>query len=128
MSRRAAIEDLLREAAPQVLGAVVRRFGDFADSEDAVQEAMLEAATSWPARGTPDNPVGWLIHVASRRMTDRMRSEGARRRREELAAAQEPPEAEPAPGHDDSLVLMFMCCHPQLTPASATPRWRGCSR
>jgi RNA polymerase sigma factor (sigma-70 family) len=119
VSRRAAIEDLLREAAPQVLGAVVRRFGDFADSEDAVQEAMLEAATSWPARGTPDNPVGWLIHVASRRMTDRMRSEGARRRREELAAAQEPPEAEPAPGHDDSLVLMFMCSHPELTPASA---------
>jgi RNA polymerase sigma factor (sigma-70 family) len=118
--RQPEIEDQLREAAPQVLGAVVRRFGDFADSEDAVQEAMVEAAAQWPARGTPDNPVGWLIHVASRRMADRLRSEGARRRREELAAAQEPPPAsEPAPQHDDTLALMFMCCHPNLTPASA---------
>jgi len=119
VSRPAGIEDLLRDAAPQVLAAVVRRFHDFADSEDAVQEAMIAAAAQWPAQGTPDNPVGWLIHVASRRMTDRLRSEGARREREELAAASEPPDAEPAPGHDDTLVLMFMCCHPALTPASA---------
>ena len=76
MSRPPAIEDLLREAAPQVLAAVVRRFHDFADSEDAVQEALIAATGQWPAQGTPDNPMGWLIHVASRRMTDRLRSEG----------------------------------------------------
>jgi len=77
--RTADTEDLLREAAPRVLAAVVRRFGDFSDSEDAVQEAMIAASTQWPARGTPESPVGWLIHVASRRMTDRVRSETARR-------------------------------------------------
>ena len=71
MSRPPRIEDLLREAAPRVLGALVRRFGDFADSEDAVQEALLEAATQWPARGPPESPVGWLIHVASRRISNR---------------------------------------------------------
>jgi RNA polymerase sigma factor (sigma-70 family) len=120
LSRPPGIEDLLREAAPQALAAVVRRFGDFADSEDAVQEALLEASTQWPVRGTPESPVGWLTHVASRRMTDRWRSEQARRRREGLAAAQEPPEAPaPAPDRDDTLVLMVMCCHPALTPASA---------
>jgi RNA polymerase sigma factor (sigma-70 family) len=119
VSRPPSIEDLLREAAPQVLGAVVRRFGDFADSEDAVQEALVAASTQWPAQGTPDNPVGWLIHVASRRMTDQLRSEQARRGREELAAAQEPPDPEPVPDRDDTLALMFMCCHPALTPASA---------
>ncbi|MFL5912661.1 MAG: RNA polymerase sigma factor, partial [Gaiellaceae bacterium] len=119
MSRQPHIEDLLRDAAPQVLGAVLRRFGDFADSEDAVQEAMVEATTQWPARGRPENPVGWLIHVASRRMTDRIRSEQARRRREDVAAAQEPRDPEPVPEHDDTLALMFMCCHPTLTPASA---------
>jgi len=119
VSRPQAIEDLLREAAPQVLGAVMRRFGDFADSEDAVQEAMLEATTGWPAKGMPENPVGWLIHVASRRITDRLRSDEARRRREELAAAREVHPAEPAPEGDDTLALMFMCCHPSLTPASA---------
>ena len=119
MRRPPAIEDLLREAAPQVLGAVVRRFGDFADSEDAVQEALVAAATEWPACGTPDNPVGWLIHVASRRMVDRWRSESARREREGAAAAAEPPEPAPAPDFDDTLALMFMCCHPALTPPSA---------
>ena len=119
MSRPPRTEDLLREAAPQVLGAVVRRFGDFADAEDAVQEALVAATTQWPAQGTPENPVGWLIHVASRRMTDRLRSEEARRRREGLVAAEERPAPEPGPGHDDTLVLMFMCCHPALTPASA---------
>jgi RNA polymerase sigma factor (sigma-70 family) len=120
LTRPRDIEDLLREAAPQVLGGVVRRFGDFADSEDAVQEAMLEASTQWQARGIPESPVGWLIHVASRRMADRRRSEDARRRREDSAAAQEPPPAPVAvPEGDDTLVLMFMCCHPALTPASA---------
>jgi len=119
VSRPPSIEDLLREAAPQVLGAGVRRFGDFADFEDAVQEALVAAATGWPAQGRPENPVGWLIHVASRRMTDRLRSEAARRRREGLVATEERPATEPAAGHDDTLVLMFMCCHPALTPASA---------
>ncbi len=114
MRGQTEIEDLLREAAPRVLAAVVRRFNDFSDSEDAVQEAMVAAAAQWPAQGTPENPVGWLIHVASRRMTDRIRSETARRGRESLTAA-EPPAA----GQDDTLVLIFMCCHPALTPASA---------
>jgi RNA polymerase sigma factor (sigma-70 family) len=120
-----ATEDLLRDAAPRVLAAVVRRFGDFADSEDAVQEAMIDAARQWPAQGTPENPVGWLIHVASRRMTDRIRADSARRGREDTvvadptagsaaaAAAEEPA------GNDDTLVLMFMCCHPALSPPSA---------
>ncbi len=116
--RAAATEDLLREAAPRVLAAVVRRFGDFSDSEDAVQEAMIAASTQWPAQGTPESPVGWLIHVASRRMTDRIRSETARRGREELSGA-DPAEAEAPPANDDTLALMFMCCHPALTPASA---------
>jgi RNA polymerase sigma factor (sigma-70 family) len=118
LSRIPGIEDLLRDAAPQVLAAVVRRFGNFADSEDAVQEALLAAATQWPAEGLPENPTGWLIAVASRRMTDRLRSEGARARREEVAALQEPRGAEPAPAHDDTLAVMLMCCHPSLTPPS----------
>jgi RNA polymerase sigma factor (sigma-70 family) len=127
----ADIEDLLREAAPRVLAAVVRRFGDFGESEDAVQEAMLAASTQWPRQGTPESPVGWLIHVASRRMTDRIRSESARRGREDAVTAERAGsigahQAEPAAvaeavagDHDDTLVLMFMCCHPALTPASA---------
>jgi len=119
VSRPARIEGLLREAAPQALGAVVRRFGNFADCEDAVQEALLAAATAWPAQGTPENPVGWLIHVASRRMTDRLRSEHARARREGLAVAGEIPVANVESDHDDTLILMFMCCHQALTPASA---------
>jgi RNA polymerase sigma factor (sigma-70 family) len=117
--RPADTEDLLREAAPRVLAAVVRRFGDFADSEDAVQEAMLDASRQWPAQGTPENPVGWLIHVASRRMTDRIRSESARRGREDAVAADRTEGPQALPDHDDTLVLMFMCCHPALTPASA---------
>ena len=117
-------EHLLRELAPQVLGAVVRRYRDFAAGEDAVQEALLAAAVQWPRDGVPDNPRGWLIQVASRRMADHLRSETARRRRETLAAAEsEPvvplPPATPAPAQDDTLVLLFMCCHPALTTASA---------
>jgi RNA polymerase sigma factor (sigma-70 family) len=116
-------EDLLRAAAPRVLAAVVRRFGDFADAEDAVQEAMIEAARQWPRQGVPENPTGWLIHVASRRMTDRIRSEAARRGREDAVAAAEPELAADEPDEsaaaDDTLTLMFMCCHPALTPASA---------
>ena len=118
------IENLLRELAPQVLGAVTRRFHDFAAAEDAVQEALLAAALQWPREGVPDNPRGWLIQVAARRMMDHLRSEEARRRREELAAT-EAEELEPAVGlkpdaeQDDALTLFFMCCHPSLTPASA---------
>ena len=80
-------EDLLRDLAPRVLGAVVRRYGDFAASEDAVQEALITAATDWPSAGRPDNPLNWLIRIASRRRMDQQRSDMARRRREELAAA-----------------------------------------
>ncbi len=119
------LEDLLRELAPQVLGTVVRWFGDFDAAEDAVQEALLAAATQWPAQGVPDNPRGWLVHVAGRRMTDHIRSEVARRRREELAALREPDRqvaagaGEDAPaGYDDTLLLLFLCCHNALPPAS----------
>ncbi len=116
MTSTARIEDLLRELAPRVLGAVVRRYGDFDASEDAVQEALLAAATHWPRQGLPDNPRGWLIQTAVRRLTDQYRSDQARRRREESAALRELPGAEPAQ-RDDTLVLLFMCCHPALTPA-----------
>ena len=118
------IEHLLRELAPQVLGAVIRRFHDFASAEDAVQEALLAAAIQWPQEGIPDNPRGWLIQVAARRMMDYLRSEEARRRREELAAreaVQLAPsvDVEPEADADDPLTLFFMCCHPTLTPSSA---------
>jgi predicted RNA polymerase sigma factor len=123
-----APEDLLRELAPHVLGVITRRYGDFASAEDAVQEALLAAALSWPAEGTPDNPVGWLIRVAARRMTDQYRSDDARRRRELLAASWSPPASPspftgpgPAPGQDDTLILMYLCCHPALAPGSAIP-------
>jgi RNA polymerase sigma factor (sigma-70 family) len=119
VTRPRDIEDLLREAAPQVLAAVLRRFGDFADSEDAVQEAMLAAMQQWPRQGTPDNPVGWLVHVASRRMVDQARSESARRAREAVAAGREPRDPQSPADHDDTLTLMFMSCHRELTPASA---------
>jgi RNA polymerase sigma factor (sigma-70 family) len=112
------IEDLLRELAPQVLGVVIRRFGDFGSAEDAVQEALLAAAGHWPAEGVPDNPRGWLIQAAVRRMTDHLRSEQARRRREDAAAMAEPPAAE-VTDRDDTLVLLFMCSHPALTTPSA---------
>ncbi|HMJ37295.1 MAG TPA: sigma-70 family RNA polymerase sigma factor [Baekduia sp.] len=116
------MEDLLRRLAPQVLGVVTRLCGDFDDAEDAVQEALLAASTQWPADGLPDNQQGWLIAVAARRMTDRVRNEEARRRREDLAAIREPVDRTPTVSeYDDSLVLLFMCCHPALTPASAIP-------
>jgi RNA polymerase sigma factor (sigma-70 family) len=111
-----SVEDALRAAVPRVLGALTRRYGDFAACEDAVQDALLEASRSWPETGLPDNPGGWLHRVASRRMVDRIRGDEARRRREELAAAREVP-AE-ALGRDDTLTLLFLCCHPALTPAS----------
>jgi RNA polymerase sigma factor (sigma-70 family) len=114
-------EGLLRELAPQALVSVVRRYGDFASAEDAVQEALLAASTTWPTEGQPDNPLGWLIRVASRRLVDQYRRDDARRRREELAASWSLAWPEPAPGHDDTLKLMYLCCHPSLTAASAIP-------
>jgi len=112
------IEDLLRDLAPQVLGAVMRRFGDFDAAEDAVQEALVAAALHWPRETVPANPRGWLIQTAVRRMTDQIRSELARRRREGAAAMAEPPAVD-ITGRDDTLILLFMCCHPALTAASA---------
>jgi RNA polymerase sigma factor (sigma-70 family) len=117
-------EHLLRELTPQVLGAVIRRFRDFAAAEDAVQEASLAAATQWPREGVPENPRAWLIQVASRRMTDYIRSETARRRRETAAALESDNVAhavdiENEPDEDDTLILLFMCCHPALTSSSA---------
>ena len=111
-------EDLLRLHAPQVLGALVRRYGHFDAAEDAVQEALLAAAGQWPTAGVPDNPRGWLIRVASRRLTDALRAEEARRAREEKAAALTPGDpsgADRAPREDDTLTLLFLCCHPNLT-------------
>jgi len=113
--------DLLRDLAPRALGAVVRRYGHFADAEDAVQEALLAAATAWPADGMPDNPLAWLILVASRKMADQYRRDEARRRREELAASWSLIPAGPAAAHDDTLTLMLMCCHPALSPGAAIP-------
>ncbi|MFJ4650857.1 RNA polymerase sigma factor [Nocardia sp. NPDC088792] len=119
------LEDLLRELAPQVLGTLVRRYGDFAAAEDALQEALLAAATQWPADGFPENPRGWLIQVAQRRLIDTVRAEVARRNRETATALREVPGdfgAEPDlgdPGRDDTLTLFFLCCHPDLSPAAA---------
>ncbi|MFC7450824.1 RNA polymerase sigma factor [Rhodococcus daqingensis] len=118
---QADTEDLLRELRPQVLGALVRRFGDLAAAEDALQEALLAAATHWPVDGLPDNPRGWLIQAAHRRMTDAIRADAARRNRESIAAGLEPtrPPDVTTPDRDDTLTLFFLCCHPALPPASA---------
>ncbi len=117
-------EHLLRELAPQVLGVVIRRFHDFANAEDAVQEALIAAASQWPEDGVPDNPRAWLIQVALRRMTDHLRSELARRRREtamanELDYLAPPAEIDSLVEQDDTLILLFMCCHPALSRPSA---------
>jgi RNA polymerase sigma factor (sigma-70 family) len=119
-------EHLLRELAPQVLGAVVRRYGDFGAAEDAVQEALTAAAFQWPRTGLPEDPRAWLIQVAARKLTDRFRSESARRRRETKLVLETPPDESVVPPPDDSpaqeddaLVLLFMCCHPALTRPSA---------
>ena len=106
---------------------LTRRFGDFDAAEDAVQEALLAAAVQWPRDGMPENPRGWLIQVAHRRMIEQVRSEQARRRREDLAARRVPVDRQSAPpaddedaaDRDDTLTVLFMCCHPVLTPASA---------
>ena len=118
-------EDLLRRLAPQVLGAVVRRYGHFDTAEDATQEALLAAALQWPKDGVPDKPLSWLITVASRRLTDLLRSEQARQRREDLVARWVLPDQQLAPAadqpaaeSDDTLILLFLCCHPSLSPAS----------
>jgi RNA polymerase sigma factor (sigma-70 family) len=117
--------DALRDLAPRVLGAVARRCGDFGAAEDAVQDALLAAAVDWPQRGAPDNPAGWLFHVACRRLADHVDAERARCRREALAAARAAEAEEPDfdfddfAREDDTLVLLFTCCHPSLTPASA---------
>ena len=122
----AEVEGLLRELAPQVLGVLVRRYGQFDLCEDAVQEALLAAAVQWPADGVPERPRGWLVTVASRRMTDQVRGESARRRREEAVATASPADEWVAPGADadlpaaadDTLTLLFLCCHPALSPPS----------
>jgi RNA polymerase sigma factor (sigma-70 family) len=126
-SKASRVEYLLRELAPQVLGAMTRRHEDFAAAEDAVQDAMIAAATQWPEQGIPDNPSGWLFHVAMRRFTDQLRSEMARRRREQAVASEvwaewafvPPPDVDLAAQQDDTLVLLFMCCHPALTLPTA---------
>ncbi|WP_437573733.1 RNA polymerase sigma factor [Sorangium sp. So ce887] len=126
-SRDAPAERLLRDLAPQVLGAVLRRFHDFGAAEDAVQEALIAAAAQWPRDGLPDEPRAWLIQVASRRITDHVRSEAARRRREAFVVSLVPPEqqialaadSDEAPLQDDTLTLLFMCCHPALSTSSA---------
>jgi len=121
------IGHLLRDLAPQVLAAVTRRHRDFAAAEDAVQEALIAAANQWPTDGIPDNPRGWLFHVAVRRLTDYLRSELARRRREDVIVSEQwvgatfapPPDVAIDGERDDTLALLFMCCHPALTPTSA---------
>ncbi|MFD2765130.1 RNA polymerase sigma factor [Micromonospora eburnea] len=119
-----SVEDLLRALAPQVLGALVRRYGHFDTAEDATQEALLAAARGWPGTGLPDDPKAWLITVASRRLTDLLRAEQARRRREDAVARRLPPDRWLAPpadhgpdDADDTLILLFLCCHPSLPPA-----------
>jgi predicted RNA polymerase sigma factor len=124
------VEDLLRELAPQVLGALIRRCGRFDACEDAVQEALLAAAVQWPQDGVPDSPRAWLVTVAGRRLTDQLRSELARRRREATAAALVPPDetvaaapGDPQPAdRDDTLTLLFLCCHMLLTDARRPAR------
>jgi RNA polymerase sigma factor (sigma-70 family) len=114
-----AIEELVRDLAPQVLTALVRHHGGFDSCEDAVQEALLAAAVQWPAEGVPDDPKAWLITVASRRRIELWRSDSARHRREETAAlAHAQPAPEPPRAADDTLTLFLLCCHPSLTPVS----------
>src|SRR4051812_49912977 len=121
-----AIQQQLRALAPEVLGILCRRTKDFAAAEDAVQEALVVASQQWPAQGLPEHPRAWLVQVASRRLTDEVRMAIARRAREETVVSLVPAEDQLAlaaddggAGDDDSLALLFMCCHPSLSPASA---------
>ena len=112
-----SIGEQLRTLAPRVLSVLVRRYGNFADCEDAVSEAIVQALSAWPARGAPEHPMAWLVTAASRRLIDDVRASEARRRRE---AAVAPTEAvtDETDAVDDSLTLLFLCCHPALTPPS----------
>ena len=118
-------KELLRALAPEVLGILCRRTKDFAAAEDAVQEALVAAAQQWPVEGVPEHPRAWLVHVASRRLTDEIRVAVARRAREEIVVSLVPAEEQVAllddqqSGADDSLALLFMCCHPALSASSA---------
>ena len=118
MTAQPSIEVLLRALAPQVLGTVARRSGGFDAAEDAVQEALVSAYSHWPVYGVPTDPRAWLVKAAMRKVVDHARSDQARRRREELASAS-PPVGRGGSGRDDTLTLLFLCCHPVLTPASA---------
>jgi RNA polymerase sigma factor (sigma-70 family) len=112
------LEHLLRTEAPQVLGALVRRFGHFDIAEDAVQDALLAAAQQWPTRGIPEHPRGWLIRVGYRRMIDQLRADQLRQRREYQLGSQPTPASIDEPAADDSPTLVFLCCHPILSPVS----------
>ncbi|MEV6443942.1 DUF6596 domain-containing protein [Amycolatopsis sp. NPDC051716] len=108
----------VRRLVPEVLGVLVRRYGLFDACEDAVQEALAAAAAQWPVAGWPENPRAWLVTVASRRLADQVRGDAARRRREEADALRTPPPAGDVEADDDTLTLLFLCCHPALTPSS----------
>ena len=131
MTASPSTEDLLRELAPQVLGVLMRRYAGLDSCEDAIQEALLDAATQWPATGRPANPRAWLLTVATRRLADILRSESARRQREDAVYLATPPAVlagadawladavtDGARDSDDTLTLLFLCCHPALTPSS----------
>jgi RNA polymerase sigma factor (sigma-70 family) len=127
---RQRVENLLRELAPQVLGALAGRYGQFDACEDATQEALLKAAQHWPKDGIPENPRGWLLTVASRVLIDEFRSDSSRRRREDTIFAATPQsellgraadsitDPDQAADRDDSLKLLFLCCHPSLSAPS----------
>ncbi len=121
----ANVERLLRELTPQALGIVARRFEDFSAAEDAVQEALIAAHAQWTTNPLPKHPLGWLVAVACRRMTDHIRSEVARRNRETDTYLDGPAVLAPdiyrvaIDEPDDTLLLLFMCCHPSLSTASA---------
>lgn len=123
---RVRVEEVLRACAPGVLGVLVRRHGDFYGCEDAVQEALIAAARQWPEQGVPERPASWLLTVAHRKYVDQVRSEAARRRREDTVALATPAAELLAPAADeagegaadDSLALLFLCCHRDLSPPS----------
>jgi len=112
------VEDLLRALAPQVLGTLVRRYGQFDAAEDAVQEALLAATRQWDEDGIPESPRSWLTTVANRRLVDGWRSESARRHREEMASLLDVRGSGGPSDRDDALALLFLCCHPSLSPPS----------